>query len=504
MRTQRVGRLATHTLWDSLWISGQRYGAEITFRANYGGRLMDIGDGLHDPALIKEGISDAEGAAELVPNAARHHLLLNIASGYRKLYSYRKGPNSTLADADSDELSVAKARFNDLNRRVNTFDDDTKRRFFTEFGTCLSKVGRFLEGVRLYENALAIKPEDPVAIANLALAFREISLIANDSEVLREASEWMGKALSTNELDHQGGAGASHLMVTMKKEIDSVLASRPNEPRQKICVAANSYQGFCKRTQFFLNFCFHSTDCCHVPEDSLTFSVAEITDENRFVYWLRTVNEIKQQFAVARLLLFEALLPGEELEKADQLTEYLDANDMSVYGMRSGKIKVAYDTAFNILDKIGFFLNDYLTLGVSEKDVTFKTIWRDKKGSLRPALMPYPSIYLRGLYELSKELPSAEHFGQFTDVRNLLTHRFLVLHSNTGDWKTAADGDKYHLGYKSFFMMTSQLIGLAKAAAIYLVAFVRNNESQKGGTQKQYVRRPRSKRKDTGPLKSEV
>lgn len=464
---------------------------------------MDIGEALGNPDLIKEGLSDTESAVELVPENARIHLLLNIASGYRKLYSYRKAGTGTLADSDSDELSTAKARFNDLNTRINAFDDDTKRRFFTEFGTCLSKAGRFFEGLRLYEHALSIKSNDPVAIANLALAFKEVALIARDPEVLREASDWMGKALSTDELDVQGGTGTANLIAELKKEIDSALKPHSTPTGPRIFVNEKSYQGFCKRAQLLLNLCFHSEDCFHIPGDTLTFSVAEIKDENRFIHWTRTVNEIKQQFAVARLLLFEAISPH-DFEKVDDMTEYLDVNDLSVYGVRSGKLKVAYETAFNILDKIGFFLNDYLALGIAERDISFRSIWKDKKGLIRAQLQTNTSRYLRALYELSKELPSGQHFGAFTDIRNFLTHRFFVLHSSVGDWKTSGDGDEYHIGYARFFDVCSQLLGLAKAAIIYLVAFVRDNESQSPVPTKQYIRSPRSQRKDSGPFKATV
>jgi hypothetical protein len=44
----------------------------------------------------------------------------------------------------------------------------------------------------------------------------------------------------------------------------------------------------------------------------------------------------------------------EHLEKVDRLSHYLDVDDQSVYGMRSAKLKGAYQSAFNILDKIGF------------------------------------------------------------------------------------------------------------------------------------------------------
>src|SRR5882724_9859212 len=118
---------------------------------------------------------------------------------------------------------------------------------------------------------------------------------------------------------------------------------------------------------------------------------------------------MKQQFAIARLLLFEGLVDPAKIEQADELTTYFDLNDESVYGLRAGKMKTAYGATFNLFDKIGFFLNDYLQLGIPDRDISFKGIWKDQKKRMRPEILSCSNIYLRALYEISKELPSVEH-----------------------------------------------------------------------------------------------
>jgi tetratricopeptide (TPR) repeat protein len=407
-----------------------------------------------------------------------------------------------LDNADSDELSTAKSIFNKLKQREPTFDDETRTRYFVEFANCLSEMGRFSEATRLCQHALQLKPEDSIAITNLAIFFHEIALIADDPEVLREASEVFRKALATGELDNSGGLGTSERIRQLKEELDSVLTSMPQSLSATITVNPKTYQGFCKRSQLFLNFCFHSEDCFHTPADTLTFAVADIKDQNRFVRCVRTINEIKQQFAVARLLLFEAMWHPFYADKADELTFYLDLTDESVYGVRSGKLKIAYEAIFNLLDKIAFFLNDYLQLGIPEREVGFRSIWKDSHKAIRSQLFAHPSKYLRALYELAKEIPSVEHFGVFTDIRNCLTHRYFVLHTNGGDWKKSADGDQYHAGYKEFLELALQLLGLAKSATIYLIAFVRSTESRNRGMKPHYVKPVKYLRKDFGPLES--
>ena len=405
---------------------------------------------------------------------------------------------------DSDDLSVAKEQFNQLQKKESTFDAPTRKMFLIEFGNCLSDLGRFYEAIRLYENALEIEPNDSVAIANLALSFRQVAFIADDIAVLRETSDIFEKALSRNELDNIGGLGTQERISRLKSEIDEALLRGSTGPLLNVHVESHSYQGFCKKAQLFLNFCFHSQDCPHNPSDTLSLAVAEVKDENRLIKWARALNEMKQQFAVARLLLFESIVDPAKSAESDNMTLYLDLSDHSVYGVRSGKLKIAYEAAFNIFDKLAFFLNDYLQLGIREKDINFRGIWKDTNKQIRPEFLKHSSDYLRALYELSKELPSLAHFGMFTNVRNLLTHRYFVLHTKAGDWRTAADGDEYHAGYKEFSTLALQILSLAKAALIYLIAFVRSTESQKATSKPQFVRPVKYTRGDSGPGKAEI
>jgi tetratricopeptide (TPR) repeat protein len=481
-----------------------KHGKDLAFMQNYGSRLIDIGRDLRDESLIREGILETEKVLNCVPPEFRSGLEINIASAHHKLHLLNTSSRPLFDQIDSDELSIAKEQFNQLQKKESTVDAPTRKMFLIEFGNCLSGMGRFYEAIRLYENALEIEPNNSVAIANLALSFRQVALIADDIDVLREASDVFGKALLRNELDNIGGLGTQERISRLKSEIDKALLRSAAGPLANVHVESHSYRGFCKRAQLLLNFCFHSEDCHHNPSDTLSLAVAEVIDENRLIKWVRAFNEMKQQFAVARLLLFESIVDPSKSAESDDLTFYLDLSDHSVYGVRSGKLKIAYEAAFNIFDKLAFFLNDYLQLGIRERDINFRGIWKDTNKKIRPELLKHSSDYLRALYELSKELPSLAHFGMFTDVRNMLTHRYFVLHTQSGDWRIGADGDEYHAGYKEFSTLTLQILGLAKAALVYLIAFVRSTESQKATSTPQFVRPVKYTRGDHGPAKAEI
>jgi len=129
---------------------------------------------------------------------------------------------------------------------------------------------------------------------------------------------------------------------------------------------------------------------------------------------------MKQQFAIARLLLFEGLVDPAKIEQADELTTYFDLNDESVYGLRSGKIKTAYGATFNLFDKIGFFLNDYLQLGIPDRDISFKGIWKDQKKRMRPEIcLVRTFIYVLFMkFQRNCPLSSTSEYSQRSETFN--------------------------------------------------------------------------------------
>ena len=40
------------------------------------------------------------------------------------------------------------------------------------------------------------------------------------------------------------------------------------------------------------------------------------------------------------------------------------------------KIKAAYRISYSLFDKIGFFVNAYMELGIPERQISFRTLWR--------------------------------------------------------------------------------------------------------------------------------
>ena len=86
-----------------------------------------------------------------------------------------------------------------------------------------------------------------------------------------------------------------------------------------------SFVEFCVEHGLFLNFCLKGQTCNHPYEDNIGFSVTTpISDQTIFHQLARTTNEIKETFAIARLLLFEAFNSPYETMFYDTVTPYWD------------------------------------------------------------------------------------------------------------------------------------------------------------------------------------
>ena len=61
--------------------------------------------------------------------------------------------------------------------------------------------------------------------------------------------------------------------------------------------------------------------------------------------------------------------------------------DYPSYSLAVERMKAAFRMAYSLFDKIAYFLNEYLRLGIPERNVSFRTLWYEdqqkKKGLKR-------------------------------------------------------------------------------------------------------------------------
>ncbi|RQU34662.1 hypothetical protein DF142_28630 [Burkholderia cenocepacia] len=203
-------------------------------------------------------------------------------------------------------------------------------------------------------------------------------------------------------------------------------------------------------------------------------------------------NQLKQEFVSARWLYYEAT-NSDEVHGSDLGVYLYNTLDYPAYGLSVEKVKISFRMAYSILDKIAYFLNRYLELGIAEFDVSFRSIWKQKKSTaVRPELVASKNWPLRGLYWLSKDLfepafadvidPDAQGLSR---LRNHLEHKYVKVHSfalpepDTSDmW---FDDFAYSLTVDELERRTLRLLRLVRAALIYLVLGMHAEERRRRG-----------------------
>jgi hypothetical protein len=132
--------------------------------------------------------------------------------------------------------------------------------------------------------------------------------------------------------------------------------------------------------------------------------------------------------------------------------------------------KSAFLTAFNIYDKVAFFLNYYEELGIEDKDVSFwdgNSIFTIKGDLLKKEEY---SKNLVALYTIKKEIEKNE-FTKIKEIRNLITHRYLVLH-DIGCFENS----NYHMDIHEFFKSTLYMLLQIKNILFSIVSFILEKE----------------------------
>ncbi|MBE9640629.1 hypothetical protein IQ782_27640 [Salipiger pacificus] len=156
---------------------------------------------------------------------------------------------------------------------------------------------------------------------------------------------------------------------------------------------------------------------------------------------------MKQEFVSARLLYHQAMeaapLDDRPQHFADDEVRLYDTLDYPAFSIGAERLRLAFRTAYGLLDKIAGFLNLYFELGNDPNRVDLRGIWYAnprKRRSLHPKIADRQNLALRGLYWLSFDIlgeareaaddpndalaPEAAHLNT---LRNALEHRCLVL-----------------------------------------------------------------------------
>jgi hypothetical protein len=148
------------------------------------------------------------------------------------------------------------------------------------------------------------------------------------------------------------------------------------------------------------------------------------------------LNRLKSEFALARLLYYQALLQEtDRWETYDDEVIFTELYEGESIGTRSEMTRTSFRMCFGILDKIGRAICDLFDLANPDEPIYFESFWRPRGKDLSskqkerwPRLNSIRNFPLLALYSQATDLNShSGEWGIFKAWRNALEHGMMML-----------------------------------------------------------------------------
>lgn len=366
----------------------------------------------------------------------------------------------------------------------------------TNLGNIMSSLGRPVEAIAYYDRALALYPKYSMTLGNRGQAFKTYSTHHYDPG---HQYIFLARARDdfTEALKYPAEPGAHEGFAAQLADFDERKLTQPlsyfDLDGQSLGrdTAEQDFRRWALKERLFLNplndlgpFPIAACDVLQLP--TIITSLQQGPKFHGFF------NQLKQEYATARWLCYEAITAEGSLKEIDAIADrdlmLIDARDCARFGLHLEKLKLSFRAAYSLLDKISVFLNAYLDLGSKPRRVTFRSVWFDdadpKTGRLHPKL-PKDNLPLRGLYWLSRDFVESDpaftlamepDAQEISIIRNRLEHQFLRV-SEMGAQHVWEKDIGYDLSPGSLRDRTLRLLRSTRAAIIYLVLAMNTYEA---------------------------
>lgn len=137
------------------------------------------------------------------------------------------------------------------------------------------------------------------------------------------------------------------------------------------------YRNYLLLFRLFLDPCLEilSDHCFAVDSINLPFEAPYSDREKEFI---GLFNQIKQEYNWARLLWYKTSTEEANEHYSDRELDLVDTGDSSDHSLRESMLRTAFKAAYSLFDRIGFFINQYFEVGLTDTKVSFKNIWKEQ------------------------------------------------------------------------------------------------------------------------------
>lgn len=480
-----------------------------------GEALQQIGL-LIDSASDARSIQDTEFAFTLLDQLAQKKLSARVvplihyfrANAWANREQLRGNPNAWAWEQPECQEQILELRRAVRHDAFAGLPSLRQCQILTNLANQLSRIGRFIDAVEIYDRALSLNSKFGMARGNRGIALSHYARVLYDNGqsifMLAVAHESLMGAVAEGAFYEGSGYAAAQetfrevaAQIESRVNISGSLKLRNKKYSTGRSAAERHYRNWCLHNRLYINplndlgaMSIAAHDVLTLP--SLTVGITEGAAVPGIIGFF---NQMKQEFVSARLLYYEGL-KSRRSHFSDRGVLLYNTLDYPAYSLATEKMRAAFRVAYSLFDKISYFTNHYLQLGHDPNRVSFRGVWYEAKGKPpRPLLATFVTCKnwpLRGLFWLSKDLfedeftaatePDAEALNE---LRNHMEHKYLQLHQEIGQLAPRAFGESVYRG--DFADKTLRLLKLVRASLMYLSLSVCDEErarQQKSGPRK--------------------
>ncbi|MEX0909789.1 MAG: LA2681 family HEPN domain-containing protein [Candidatus Paceibacterota bacterium] len=366
-------------------------------------------------------------------------------------------------------------------------------------------LGRPIEAINFYEDALSKNPRHAMALGNKAMAIQDLAPVSEYSETcLVYAYQLYCQALNeTHSLASTGGPNALQIFTMEKDRIKKIFKLHhkqellkkdlvhPPADQSAMTEFLKFYTEFCLNNDLYLNLHMFDKSSEASTKDSLIINPVTLINNSEYAneYFFR-LNEIKEAYITARYILCKSQFTNVETSTISKKTVLINTLDYSAVNLYVGLLKSAYKETIGVLDKIAILLNKYMQLGHVEKSsyLNYRNIWytdstkmykafniwgikiairKKQQRKINLVMIKCENTYLFGVYSLCQEIALLDN-----GIRNALTHRYLRVFR-------AINGPEGTYTFEELSNKTIQMQYLVKSTIISLISFINVEESKK-------------------------
>lgn len=490
--------LATKKMNNGEYIKALKivYDIKNNFWPNYsisialGGLFIDIGNVLRRENVIQEGIDLIKEDFEQIlknqkdPSDAYYYL----ANGYYALFSCKwdKQPYSNrfkITELDETKINLRKAL--EYNNK--------KPEIFVNLGNCYDHLGRTIDALECYEKALELKPDHAMALGNKGIALCKYAFLLGKHfrTILIDAHYFIKQALEIGVIPESEKSFIIWLNWIEKQFNDKkVLCEPPKFPGYEIKAKSQfnrHLKEYTMKEKLYLNVCSFCQKCNASIGDTINIERMRVKIDKDFSFendpYLRLsshLNHIKEDYISARFLLILSRYEDLNLDFAYEDALFIDTLDYNLHDMNIQLLRLSFKNFYDILDKIAFFINDYLNLKIPDNRIDFRKIWYNpwrnnnpKKSELNKRIIETKSFGLNALFDIHWDFEKDGPYDELRRTRNALTHRFVNIKMICNEETNEV------MSKESFLKRTLKLAGIVRNAIFYLMYFVYEIENKK-------------------------